>query len=161
MRLRSVALLIGLGLLISPLSAKKDRDNDDSRSYKQDRNYDRDRDRDGNYDRDGDRDRDRDGKYDRDRDGDRKHKRDKKQKHKPLNRGMQKKLDRGGELPPGWQKKLIRGDTLDREVYRQGRVVKGLNRRGEITIEVDNRLIRLHQATMEIIDVFNSTKKRD
>ncbi|MCK4974060.1 MAG: hypothetical protein KAR81_02315, partial [Sulfurimonas sp.] len=91
--------------------------------------------------------------YDRDR--------DRKRKHKPLNRGMQKKLDRGGELPPGWQKKLIKGHTLDREVYRQGRIVKDLNRRGEITIEVDNRLIRLHQATMEIIDVFNSTKKRD
>ncbi len=141
MRLKSLALLIGLGLLISPLSAKKDRDgysdDEDSRSYKQERNY------------------------DRDRDGDRKYNRDKKQKYKSLNKGMQKKLERTGQLPPGWQKKLIKGHTLDREVYRHGRVVEGLNVRGEVTIEVDNRLIRLHQATMEIIDVFNSTKKRD
>ena len=80
-----------------------------------------------------------------------KEKKYKKQKH--LNKGMQKRLERGKGLPPGWQKKLKKGERLDREVYTQGRVVEPVNIRGEVVIEVDQRLIRLHNATREIIDI--------
>lgn len=136
MKFKSIALLIGLGLLISPVSAKNDRDeNKHEKKHEKEKKY----------------------EYEKEY----KQEKEKKHKYKSLNRGMQKKVDRGGELPPGWQKKLIPGKTLDREVYRQSRVIEGLNIRGEVTIEIDNRLIRLHQATMEIIDVFNSPKRKD
>lgn len=77
----------------------------------------------------------------------------KHKKAKKINRGIQKRLDSGKSLPPGWQKNLVKGKTLDREVYRQSRIVKPLNIRGEVVIEVDQRLIRLHNATREIIDI--------
>jgi hypothetical protein len=128
MKFKTVALLIGLGLLASPVSAKNDRD---------------------------------EHRYEKKHEYEKRYKEEKRYKYQSLNKGMQKKLVRTGELPPGWQKKIIPGETLDREVYIQSRIVKGLNARGEVTIEIDNRLIRLHQATMEIIDVFNSPKQRD
>jgi hypothetical protein len=35
-----------------------------------------------------------------------------KNKDKQLPQGLQMKLDRGGSLPPGWQKKLVKGEIL-------------------------------------------------
>ena len=131
---KSAALIILFAVLSSTVSAKSDRYeyrySNDSDDYKKDRRYSDDSD-----------------EYRKDR-RDQKHK---KQKH--LNRGMQKRIERGKGLPPGWQKKLVRGNTLDRDIYEHGVVVEPLNIRGEITIEVDQRLIRLHKATMEIIDI--------
>lgn len=74
-------------------------------------------------------------------------------KQKSLNKGMQKKVDRGGELPKGWQKKLVVGEKLDQEVYRQSRTLKTENKKGEITVRIDNKVIRLYKATMEIVDI--------
>ncbi len=74
-------------------------------------------------------------------------------KGKALPHGLQKKIDRGGQLPPGWQKKLIVGEHLDRDIYRAGRVVIPVGRRGEITIEVEGRVIRLIEATREIVEI--------
>ena len=67
--------------------------------------------------------------------------------------GLQKKAAKGKQLPPGWQKKLKRGGTLERDVYRRGTIIAPLDPRGLITIRVDDRVIKLHQKTREIIDI--------
>lgn len=76
-----------------------------------------------------------------------------KNKDKSLPPGLQKKVDRGESLPPGWQKKLHKGEILDYQVYRQGRIVIPVNHEGILTINVDGKVIRLMEATREIIDI--------
>ena len=44
---------------------------------------------------------------------------DQQRKGKGLPKGLQKKLDRGGELPPGWKRKIQAGDKLTNEEYEQ------------------------------------------
>ena len=78
-----------------------------------------------------------------------------KHKHKHLPPGLQKKLERGQALPPGWQKKVARGQVLDIRVYRQGRVIIPIDKYGAVSILVDDRVIRVIQATRVILDVFN------
>lgn len=90
-----------------------------------------------------------------------KDKKDSKQKvekhqHKKLPPGLQKKLDRGGALPPGWQKKLARGEILDQRVYSHAIRVTSHSHshiEGTIIIRIDDRLIRLYEATREIVDI--------
>ena len=77
----------------------------------------------------------------------------KKDKSKHLPPGLQKKVDQGKPLPPGWQKKLARGSHLDKTVYEQGHVVVPVDSRGLITIRIEGKLLRLHKATREIIDI--------
>ena len=78
-----------------------------------------------------------------------------KNKKKRLPPGLQKKVDRGQALPPGWQKKVARGQVLDARVYRMGRVIIPVDQYGAVSILVDNKVIRVIQATREILDVFN------
>ena len=78
-----------------------------------------------------------------------------KNKRKHLPPGLQKKVDRGQALPPGWQKKVARGQVLDVRVYRHGRVIVPIDKHGAVSILVDDRVIRLIQATRVILDVFN------
>ena len=85
---------------------------------------------------------------------------EKKKKQKKLPPGLKKKLERGGELPPGWQKKLVRGEILDERVYRHAHRVELTSRsnsiahiEGTIVVRVDDRLIRLYEATREIVDI--------
>jgi len=74
-------------------------------------------------------------------------------KEKSLPPGLQKKLERGGELPPGWQKKLVVGEYLEDKVYRSGRVIGWDGGLDETTIEVEGRVVRVIEATREIIDI--------
>jgi hypothetical protein len=74
-------------------------------------------------------------------------------KDKSLPPGLQKKVDSGESLPPGWQKKLHKGEILDYRVYRQGSVVVPVNHEGIITIKVEGKVIRLMEATREIVDI--------
>ncbi len=78
-----------------------------------------------------------------------------KHKQKRLPPGLQKKVERGQALPPGWQKKVARGQVLDVRVYRQGRVIIPIDKYGAVSILVDDRVIRVIQATRVILDVFN------
>ena len=82
-------------------------------------------------------------------------------KQKSLPKGLQKKIDRGGQLPPGWQKKVERGEVLDQDVYRHARPLpeRYLSRLGDqpegtSVLQVDDRIIRVHDATRTIVDVF-------
>lgn len=79
----------------------------------------------------------------------------KKYKKKRLPPGLRKKADRGQALPPGWQKKVARGHVLDVRVYRKGRIIIPIDKYGAVSILVDNKVIRVIQATREILDVFN------
>ena len=78
-----------------------------------------------------------------------------KYKKKRLPPGLQKKVDKGQSLPPGWQKKVARGQVLDVRVYRHSRVIIPIDKYGVVSVLVDNKVIRLIQATREILDVFN------
>jgi len=85
---------------------------------------------------------------------------DKKHKAKKLPPGLQKKVNRGGQLPPGWQKKLIKGERLEEQVYQHA-VRVDLSEHshsiarveGTIVVKIDDRLIRLYEATREIVDI--------
>lgn len=76
-----------------------------------------------------------------------------KKKEKRLPPGLQKKVDSGKPLPPGWKKKLAKGEKMDKEVYKQGEIIIPINSHGEITLRVDDKMVRLYKATREIIEV--------
>ncbi len=76
--------------------------------------------------------------------------------------GLAKKVARGGKLPPGWQDKCTPGEIMPAEVYRECRplppelVVKlPAGPLGTVTVAVEGRVVRLLEATREILDVFN------
>lgn len=83
-------------------------------------------------------------------------------KHKGgLPPGLQKKLDRGGQLPPGWQKKVCVGETMPPEVFKECKPLpKELTVKlpppplGTLTVSVDGKIVRLMEATKQILDVF-------
>jgi hypothetical protein len=79
-----------------------------------------------------------------------------KDKNKPLPQGLQMKLDRGGSLPPGWQKKLVKGEVLEESVYNHGEVVIPIDSDGMLTVRIEGKLIRLIEATREIVEIFDS-----
>ncbi len=78
-----------------------------------------------------------------------------KQEGKALPPGLQKKVAEGRSLPPGWQKKLAVGHHLDRDVYRHGHIVDAIDDRGYVTIEIEDRRLRLLAATLEIIEILH------
>ena len=73
--------------------------------------------------------------------------------NQPLPRGLQMKLERGGSLPPGWERKLVRGETLEENVYHQSEIVIPVDSDGLLTVRIEGKLIRLVEATREIIDI--------
>lgn len=74
-------------------------------------------------------------------------------KDKSLPPGLEKKVKRTGQLPPGWQKKLAVGERLDRQVYSSASVMVPVRNDGIVTVEVDGRVIRLIEATREIVEI--------
>jgi len=86
----------------------------------------------------------------------------KQKKAKGLPPGLAKKAARGEPLPPGWQKKLRRGEIMPIEVYERceplppvliGRLPPPPP--GTILITIEGKVVRLFQATREILDVFD------
>lgn len=83
-------------------------------------------------------------------------------KMKSLPPGLQKKVERGKELPPGWQKKIARGEVIDAQVYAHSRrlppeLVKRLppGPAGTIVVTVEGKVVRLLEAGLTILDVFD------
>ena len=76
-----------------------------------------------------------------------------KNKDKKLPQGLQMKVDRGGVLPPGWQKKLVKGEALEESVYNHSVLVIPLDSKGLLTVRVEGKLIQLVEATREIIEI--------
>ncbi len=76
--------------------------------------------------------------------------------------GLAKKAARGGRLPPGWEAKCVRGETMPVEVYEEARPLpKELTVKlpvppvGTVTVAVGGKVVRLLEATREILDVFD------
>ncbi len=89
-------------------------------------------------------------------------------KHKKrLPPGLAKKVERGGELPPGWQKKVAAGEVLDEELYRRARPLSDEERRrypstskaGTKLLKIENKIIRVMDATRVILDVLDEVSK--
>ena len=76
-----------------------------------------------------------------------------KNKDKTLPQGLQMKLDRGGSLPPGWQKKLVRGGILVEPIYSHSEIVIPVDSEGLLTVRLEGKLIRLIEATREIVEI--------
>lgn len=77
--------------------------------------------------------------------------------------GLQKKVASGRPLPPGWQARLARGEVLPEEVREAGRRLDREEERergieagpeGTVTIDIDDRTVRIIEATREIVDLF-------
>ncbi|GAB4349950.1 MAG: hypothetical protein Kow006_12110 [Gammaproteobacteria bacterium] len=77
----------------------------------------------------------------------------KNEKHQGLPPGLKKNVERGKPLPPGWQKKLAVGKPLEPQVYEASEVVVPVDRHGLLTIRVEGKLIRLFEATREIVEI--------
>lgn len=75
--------------------------------------------------------------------------------YKKLPPGLYKKVGYGHGLPPGWYKKYHRGDRLDRDIYRHGKILKPVDRDGRITIEVDDTVIHMVHDTREILSILS------
>ncbi len=76
--------------------------------------------------------------------------------------GLAKRLSRGGNLPPGWEKKCVPGEVLPPEVYQACHPLPAELRVNlppapdlTVTVAVDGKIVRLLEATREILDVFN------
>ena len=72
-----------------------------------------------------------------------------------------RKVTRGAKLPPGWQKKIVRGEVLPETVYRQAQPLPEVVIRqlppppaGTILVTLDGKVLRLLEATRTIVDVF-------
>lgn len=83
-------------------------------------------------------------------------------KSRSLPPGLAKKVARGEQLPPGWQKKCVAGQTLPPEIFEQchplpPELVVKLPPAPEptITVAIGGKVVRLLQATREILDVFD------
>ncbi|MCL1145838.1 hypothetical protein L2747_07400 [Shewanella marinintestina] len=72
---------------------------------------------------------------------------------KELPYGLQKKAAHGEPLPPGWQKKLKRGDRLSDELYSRGKINSPIDKNGNIVIDIDNTPIKINHKTREIINI--------
>lgn len=89
----------------------------------------------------------------------------KKHKEKKLPPGLRMKLERGGELPPGWQKKVARGEVMDAEVYSHSYSLPDEIRRrmprdidGTSIRRIDDRIVRVMDATRTVLDVYYLTQ---
>ena len=83
-------------------------------------------------------------------------------KGKSLPPGLAKKVARGGSLPPGWQKKLVVGEVVPEPVFKECHplppeiVVKlPVPPPGTILRAIHGQVLRLHEKTLEILDVFD------
>ncbi|GAA4348198.1 hypothetical protein [Kangiella taiwanensis] len=77
-------------------------------------------------------------------------------------KGLQKKYERTGELPPGWQMKVQRGEVLPIDIYRHAHDIPyELRERlpvgpvGSKIIELEGKIIRVMEGTRMILDVFD------
>ena len=77
----------------------------------------------------------------------------KKGKSKQLPPGLAKNVKRGKSLPPGWQKKIARGKVLEKDIYGQGKIIVPLDPLGIVTIKLDNKVLRVHEKSMEILEI--------
>ena len=76
-----------------------------------------------------------------------------KGKGKGLPPGLAMNVKRGKPLPPGWQKKIAPGKILDKDIYMHGKVIVPLDPLGIVTIKIDDKIMRIHEKNMEILEI--------
>jgi hypothetical protein len=74
-------------------------------------------------------------------------------KGKNVTHGLQKKISRGKPLPPGWEKRLAKGNLLGKDIFEAGKVIVPVDNKGIMTIKVEGKAIKLFKATREIVDI--------
>jgi hypothetical protein len=76
------------------------------------------------------------------------------EKRKALPPGLAKK----NKLPPGWQKKLARGERISDDVWAHRvelpRDIKLPDEKGVIRVRIDDRVVKVAERTREVLDVF-------
>lgn len=77
----------------------------------------------------------------------------KKDKGKQLPPGLAKNVRLGKSLPPGWQKKIAPGKVIEKDIYMQGKIVAPLDPLGIVTIKIDDKVLRVHEKSMEILEI--------
>ncbi len=97
-----------------------------------------------------------------DKRGSKKGNKQQKNKSKKMPYGLQKKLERGGQLPPGWQTKVARGEVLNADILRHSeRIPYDLERRlpalrdGEEIRRVGDKVVRVLEGNGTVIDVID------
>ena len=72
-----------------------------------------------------------------------------------------KKAARDAKLPPGWQKKIARGEVLPETVYKQAQPLPEVVIRtlppppaGTMLVTLDGKVLRVLEATRTIVDIF-------
>ncbi|BBW92502.1 hypothetical protein PS1M3_25890 [Pseudoalteromonas sp. PS1M3] len=81
------------------------------------------------------------------------HKKHKHHDHNSLSKKEKKQLLRAGWTPPGLTKRYHRGDYLDRNVYKQGRVIERSRDNGTVSIKIDSTVIHMVHDTREILSI--------
>ena len=78
-----------------------------------------------------------------------------------LGRGLDD-ADHGGELPPGWQKKVARGEVLDGDLYAASESLPAsildqlpVGPEGTSIRHIEDRMVRVMDTTGLILDVLN------
>jgi len=80
----------------------------------------------------------------------------KKDKQKNIPYGLQKKVNNGGTLPPGWQKKIRKGQVVDQDILDSGVILNDKHYpdiRNTKVYKVQERIFRVAQDTKEILDI--------
>lgn len=72
---------------------------------------------------------------------------------KGLPPGLQKKVLRGQALPPGWQKKLVKGKILDVNIFKLGKIIAPPDPLGIMTINVEGQVLKVHKTTRKILKI--------
>lgn len=80
--------------------------------------------------------------------------------NKQLPPGLEKNVQRGKSLPPGWQKKIAPGKILEKEIYAHGDIIVPLDPLGIVTIKIDDKLLRVHEKSMEILEILTPPQLR-
>ena len=80
-----------------------------------------------------------------------------------LSPGLTKKMSHSRNLAAGWEQKLVKGEVLPADVFREcyvlpDEVIAHLPPPpgGTILVAIDGKVIRLARASMEILDVFDA-----
>ena len=96
-----------------------------------------------------------DAKPHKEKHGHNKHYSNKHNEDNPLSNIEEKKLIRAGWTPPGLSKRYHRGDFLDRDIYKQGRVIERSRNNGTVTIEIDHTTVHMVHDTREILSILS------
>ena len=72
-----------------------------------------------------------------------------------LSKKEAKQLIRAGWTPPGLSKSYHKGDFLERDIYKRGRVIERSKANGTVSIEIDRTIIHMVHDTRQILSILS------